>query len=292
MRKRIRTQVIVALFVALYSWMAISPIFADSVYIATDWSWKAYSAIPPNSTDWTEANYDDTFWWNVDAPHKTKLAPTEIKNMENTRAQWIWSASSGGDDVFVYFRKTFWLTKEPTSAFIRITADDDYWLYVNGIFVGADSHYFDDAPEGHWKTAEIYDVTQFLNAGKNVIAVKVYDWGLYEGLLLDCTMEGTELSPINFWVSFPRWIGFLIFGIILLSIVLAIFYVPRRVSEKILIAIITSRGKVSFKTLANELGTDANKIKNKVSAIISKNKLKAQISADETMVELIQNTNN
>lgn len=292
MRKKIRVQVIVSLVVVLYSLIVIHPIFADSVSIATDWSWKAYSAIPPNSTDWTEVNYDDTFWWDVDAPHKTKLAPTEIKNMENTKAQWIWSASSGGDDVFVYFRKTFWLTKAPTSALIRITADDDYWLYVNGVFVGSDSYYFGNAPEFHWQTAELYDITPLLNAGKNVIAVKVYDWGLYEGLLLDCDMEGTELSPINFWVSFPRWIGFLAFGIILLSIVLAIFYVPRRVSEKTLIAIITSRGKVSFKTLANELGTDANKIQKKISALISKNKLKAQISADETMVELIQNTTN
>jgi len=248
----------VAVFLFLFScsWIFICPVIADKVSINTDWSWKAYSAISLNSTDWTEVNYDDTFWWDVDAPHRHKVAPTEIQNMENTKAQWIWSASSGGDDVFVYFRKTFYLTNKPTSALLRITADDDYWLYVNGVFVGSDSFYFGNASEGHWKIAERYDVTQLLNEGKNVIAVRVYDWGLYEGLLLDCTMEGTKLSPINFWISFPRWLGFLVFGLVLLIIVLAIIYIPKRVSDRTLIAFINSWEQVSLDVLAYEFGMD------------------------------------
>jgi len=266
--------------------LAIQPVFAENVTINTDWSWKAYSAIPVNSTDWTEVNYEDTFWWDVDAPHKHKIAPSDIQNMENTSAQWIWSSSTGGDDVFVYFRKSFYLTTNPHSAFLRITADDDYWVYVNGIFVGSDSHYFGDAPEFHWKTAEIYDVTTLLNEDKNVIAVMVYDWGLYEGILLDCIMEGTELSPINFWTSFPRWIGFIIFGVAIFSIAIAIMYIPRRISKKVLVAIINSRGQVSFKTLANEFGTDERKIRKKVNELITKKELKAHISEDGNRVEL------
>ncbi len=286
MKKKICGPLIIALFIILYSLVSIQPVFAENVSITTDWSWKAYSAIPPNSTDWTEVNYDDTFWWDVDAPHKHKLAPSDIKNMENTRAQWIWSASAGGDDVFVYFRKSFYLTNKPTSALLRVTADDDYWLYVNDVFVGSDSHYFGNAPEFHWQTAEIYDVTPLLSEGKNVIAVKVYDWGINEGLLLDCTIEGAELSPINFWTSFPRWVGFIIFGVAIFSIAVAIMYVPRRISKKVLVAIITSRGQVSFKTLANEFGTDERKIRKKVNELITKNKLKAHISEDGKRVEL------
>ncbi|MCK5588067.1 MAG: PCI domain-containing protein [Candidatus Lokiarchaeota archaeon] len=287
MKKKVIGQLIFALFIILYSGILIQPAFADNVSIATDWSWKAYSDAPSN---WTELNYDDTFWMDVDAPHDHKVRPTSIKNMEDTRAQWIWSASRGGDDVFRYFRKAFWLTDKPTSAVLRITADDDYWLYVNGVFVGSDSHYFGNAPEWHWQTAEVYDITHLLKDGKNVIAVKVYEWGLYEGLLLDCTMEGTELSPINFWVAFPRWIGFLVFTIAVLSIILAILYVPRRVSKKTLVAIITSRGKVSFKTLSDEMGRNEKKVRKVVSEMISKGKLKAKISEDEKMVELIHNS--
>jgi hypothetical protein len=163
---------------------------------------------------------------------------------------------------------------------------------VNGAFVGSDSHYFGNAPEWHWQTAEIYDVTSLLSEGKNVIAVKVYDWGLYEGLLLDCTIEGAKLSPINFWTSFPRWVGFIVFGVAIFSIALAIMYIPRRISKKTLIAIVTSRGQVSFKVLANELGTDERKIKKKISELIAKNKLKAHISADGTMVKQIQDSSN
>ena len=286
MKKKIWGSSIIALLIILFSLVAIQPVFAENVSITTDWSWKAYSAIPPNSTDWTEVNYDDTFWWDVDAPHKHKASPSDIQNMENTRAQWIWSASEGGDDVFVYFRKSFYLTNNPTSAQLVITADDDYWVYVNGIFVGSDSHYFGDAPEFHWQTAEIYDVSSLLREGKNVIAVQVYDWGLYEGLLVDCTIEGSELSPINFWVAYYRFSAFIVFGAAILSIVLAIIYVPRRVSKKTLIAIITSRGKISFKTLANQMGRDEMRIRKKVKKLIAENKLKAHISEDRKEVEL------
>ena len=286
MKKKICGPLILTLVIILYSLVAIQPVIAENASIITDWSWKAYSAIPPNTTDWTEVNYDDTFWWDVDAPHKHKFAPSDIQNMENTRAQWIWSASAGGDDVFVYFRKSFYLTNNPTSAFIRVTADDDYWLYVNGVFVGSDSHYFGDAPEGHLRIAEIYNVTSLLRAGKNVIAVQVYEWSIYEGLLLDCLMEGTELSPINFWVAFPRWIGLLIFGIAFFLTVLAVYYVPRRVSKKALTAIITSRDKVSFKTLADLMGRDEKRIRKKVQELIEENKLKAHISENGKRVEL------
>ena len=98
MKKRIWGSLIIALVIILYSLAAIQPVFAEKVSVTTDWSWKAYSAIPPDSTDWTEVNYEDTFWWDVDAPHKHKVSPSDIQNMENTRAQWIWSASAGGDD--------------------------------------------------------------------------------------------------------------------------------------------------------------------------------------------------
>ena len=53
-----------------------------------------------------------------------------------------------------------------------------------------------------------------------------------------------------------------------------------------LVAIIASRGQVSFKTLANELGTDERKIRKKVTELIAKNKLKAHISEDGKRVEL------
>jgi hypothetical protein len=286
MKKKICGPMIITLIIILYSLVAIQPVIAENASVITDWSWKAYSEIPQNSTDWTEINYDDTFWLDVDAPHQHKLSPSEIQNMENTRAQWIWSASSGGDDVFVYFRKSFYLTNNPTSAQLVITADDDYWLYVNGVFVGSDSHYFGDAPEFHWQKAEIYNVTSLLHEGKNVIAVQVYEWGRSEGLLLDCSIEGAELSPINFWVAFPRWIGLLIFGIAFFLTVLAVYYVPRRVSKKALIAIITSRYKVSFKTLADLMGRDEQRIRKKVQKLITENKLKAHISEDGKRVEL------
>ncbi len=128
-------------------------------------------------------------------------------------------------------------------------------------------------------------MTQFLNTGKNVIAVQVYEWGLYEGLLVDCTMEGTELSPLNFWVAFPRWIGFLIFGVILLVFILSIIYIPRRISDKTLIAFINSWEQVSIDVVANEFNMNKEKTKQRVRELITKRKLNATFHENEELIK-------
>lgn len=82
-----------------------------------------------------------------------------------SEAQWIWSPGQEGDipSGSCYFRKTI-QTEQPERAEIQITADDAYELYVNGRKVG----------EGkNWKVMNTHDVTAFLAAGRNTIAVKV-----------------------------------------------------------------------------------------------------------------------
>ena len=72
-------------------------------------------------------------------------------------------------------RKVFQFTKSTDPVLIDITADDYYKLYINGRFVGqgpASGYYF----HYHYNR---YDITDYLQAGENVVAVHVY----YQGLI-------------------------------------------------------------------------------------------------------------
>ena len=72
-------------------------------------------------------------------------------------------------------RKVFDFRGENKKAFLNITADDYYKLYINGSFAGqgpAPSYHF----HYHYNR---YDVSKYLKTGKNVIAVHVY----YQGLI-------------------------------------------------------------------------------------------------------------
>ena len=80
---------------------------------------------------------------------------------------WIWSPASaehlnqktpGGT---CYFRRSFEMT-QPEAGEVQITADASYELYVNGRKAG----------EGkNWHVMDVVDVTKYLAAGKNTIAI-------------------------------------------------------------------------------------------------------------------------
>ncbi|TVY07865.1 Bacterial alpha-L-rhamnosidase [Paenibacillus cremeus] len=94
-------------------------------------------------------------------------------------------------------RKTFTLDGIPEQAYIDITADDYYKLYINGQFVaqgpaqGYPFHYYYNR----------IDVRPYLTAGSNVIAVHVYYQGLVnraynsgdlrQGLIAELVVDGT-----------------------------------------------------------------------------------------------------
>ncbi len=74
---------------------------------------------------------------------------------------------------------------------IRITADDQYELYVNGAFVGRGEQ---------WETAEEYRVP--LGASKNVIAIKAINQASAAGILAEIYVDGkTFFSNANWRVN-------------------------------------------------------------------------------------------
>lgn len=112
-----------------------------------------------------------------------------------TPAEWIWYPAMKNDRAILpepgpsYFRHRFAARAAPAAdAEVIVTADDAYRLYLNGRFIG------DGAG---WHTVGRYDVTEILEPGPNVIAVRGENGGALEnpaGLLLSLTIRYADGS--------------------------------------------------------------------------------------------------
>jgi Bacterial alpha-L-rhamnosidase 6 hairpin glycosidase domain len=111
---------------------------------------------------------------------------------KNTGPQWIWMPRRRKDvDCHLLFRREFRLTAKPTEAALRITASDQYRLYVNGRLVG------DGPARGEIPTAYVdeYPLADLpLKAGTNCIAVLAHNTMMPQ--------HGQSLVPGGLWVNF------------------------------------------------------------------------------------------
>ena len=91
-------------------------------------------------------------------------------------AQWITHPTESTLDFgSFYFRREFDLSKDYDKFIIHISADNKYWLYVNGNYVGTGPETGDIANYRY----ESRDIAEYLNIGRNVIAVEVINFGEY-----------------------------------------------------------------------------------------------------------------
>ena len=145
---------------------AVSAQDTEVITLKSDSTWKASSTV--SSTEWFKPDFDDSSWsssvgrWpsNPCIQYCGKMTSCEL-----TCIDWMWYNKSCSN-CEVYFRKTINLPDEIMSATLQITADNYYWLYVNGNYIGSDT-----TKQGYQKP-ESYDITSYLNGGKNIIAIK------------------------------------------------------------------------------------------------------------------------
>ncbi len=106
-------------------------------------------------------------------------------------AQWIWAGASEspGGAVFFTFRD-FELAGFPGRARISCRADEEYFLYLNGVLVGA-GRYRDGEP------LSTYEVGYLLEPGVNRVAAEVRSGRGVGGFLLDLRIEGEEPRRIG-----------------------------------------------------------------------------------------------
>ncbi len=100
--------------------------------------------------------------------------PEVIYGKDNISASWVSHPDiKGGEDTAVLFRNTFNITDSKEDFIINISADNHYFLYENGHFI---THGPQLSDIQHYKF-ETLNLKDYLNKGKNVIAVKVINFG-------------------------------------------------------------------------------------------------------------------
>lgn len=95
---------------------------------------------------------------------------------EEWKARWITHPTAPlREPVVLHFRKSLQLTAKPAKYVVHVSADNRFILFVNGHRVG-------DGPArgdlAHWRY-ETFDLAEYLNAGTNIVAATVWNYGIY-----------------------------------------------------------------------------------------------------------------
>ncbi len=104
-------------------------------------------------------------------------------------AQWIWLPQDRPNNSWLRFRKKVTLSGKPTSAPVRIAAENKYWLYVNGQLVVSDGG-LDLRPDLTNTYHDSLDLAPYLTSGDNVIAALVWYKGGIDGYTQKMKTDG------------------------------------------------------------------------------------------------------
>lgn len=113
-------------------------------------------------------------------------------------ANWIWQKQNTNPNDMVVFRKTFNLDELVATAVTYISVDTKYWLYLNGKLVIFEGGLFRESLPG-CGYADKVDISAFLQAGENVIALLCWYYGnqgrnnidsTHAGLIFECESLG------------------------------------------------------------------------------------------------------
>lgn len=99
----------------------------------------------------------------------------EVKyNTEGIKANWVSHPEIlGGEDRIILFRNSFMVENTLEDFIINLSADNHYFLFVNGKPI---THGPQLSDIKHWKY-ETLNLKDFLKVGKNIIAIKVVNYG-------------------------------------------------------------------------------------------------------------------
>ncbi len=132
---------------------------------------------------------DPTYGWAI--PHhgrKPGLQP---------HADWIW-VNATKDNQTALFVTSVQLSKVPANAVCRVTADDYFELFINGVPVTSAPK--TDGQGNPWQNVHVVPVSRYLKPGRNVIAVQAVNSGGAAGVLLAITSGlKTIVGSSNTW---------------------------------------------------------------------------------------------
>lgn len=125
--------------------------------------------------------------------------PTATFELDQIKANWVTHSDiKGGEDRIILFRNTLHVKNSEEDFIINISADNHYFLYVNGKIV---THGPQLGDIKHYKY-ETLNLKTFLHNGDNIIAVKVINFGkrrflgmqsIFTSLMVNGVTENTKL---------------------------------------------------------------------------------------------------
>ena len=111
-----------------------------------------------------------------------KAAPVPVAS-----ADWIWAGETK-DSQTIYLRRSFSLSAVPKTATLYLTADNFFTLFVNG--KEADHSQADPKDTNVWQHVHKLDLTPYLTAGKNTLAVRAVNAGGEAGVVARLELPG------------------------------------------------------------------------------------------------------
>jgi hypothetical protein len=119
---------------------------------------------------------------------KIRITKTDAQNSaldkDSWQANWIkFPEKYPPDNTCRYFRKEISAGNDIAEAPLQITADDSFWLYINGIL-----RYEYNVHDG-WMNVQKMDMAPYLKPGKNIVAIKLWNKFGYTGLLFECALN-------------------------------------------------------------------------------------------------------
>ena len=97
------------------------------------------------------------------------LAPVVVSLPRQPEPSWIWNNEESTKQTLL-FRKKFTLVAIPKNAFLFITANKSYDVFINGNKIGSSKFKIEDG----WKNTGSYSIKKRLKIGENIIAVRVH----------------------------------------------------------------------------------------------------------------------
>ncbi len=162
--------------------------FSDVKSLNGTWKFNFAPNVDSRPTDFFEVNYNDKMWGTMAVPGLWEVNGFGDPQYTNVGYAWRNTFKNDppnvpADDNYVgSYRREFnldpsWSGKD---IFLNVgSATSNLYVWINGEFVG----YSEDS-----KLAAEFDITKYLKAGKNIIALQIFRW-----------CDGTYLEDQDFW---------------------------------------------------------------------------------------------
>ncbi|MHA1725075.1 MAG: family 20 glycosylhydrolase [Promethearchaeota archaeon] len=123
-------------------------------------------------------------------------------------SEWIWVNEKISPIAPRYFRKTFHLKGPVKKALIQCLACTQIKLYINGTYIGSAFGRTTFAILPILYRTRVFDITNYLKEGENIIAIEAYNFEYYKGAINIYGQILLHDDTLHELISDTSWIGY------------------------------------------------------------------------------------